>query len=238
MLEFENIGKKFNEHEVIHGITGKVDDGEVLSIIGPSGAGKSTFLRCLNMLEKADEGQIHVDGDLVSEDNIINVRKKMTMVFQNFNLFDNLNVIDNITLGPLKVKGVSKEDAKDKALYLLDQVGLKEKAQAHVSSLSGGQKQRVAIARALAMDPEIILFDEPTSALDPEMVGEVLETMKKLSGTGITMIIVTHEMAFAKEISDEIYFMADGTILERGTPDQIFNHPKGVRTKAFVNMVL
>lgn len=238
MLEFENIGKKFNGHEVIHGITGKVDDGKVLSIIGPSGAGKSTFLRCLNMLEKADEGQIHIDGDLVSEDNIINVRKKMTMVFQNFNLFDNLNVIDNITLGPLKVKGVSKEDAKDKALYLLDQVGLKEKAQAHVSSLSGGQKQRVAIARALAMDPEIILFDEPTSALDPEMVGEVLETMKKLSGTGITMIIVTHEMAFAKEISDEIYFMADGTILERGTPDQIFNHPKGVRTKAFVNMVL
>lgn len=238
MLEFKNIGKKYDDRQIIKGVTGSVEDKEVISIIGPSGSGKSTFLRCLNMLETPDEGEVFIDGEKVTNENIIKIREKMAMVFQNFDLFSNMNVLDNIILGPVQVKKIPREEAKNKALFLLEQVGLKDKASARVSNLSGGQKQRVAIARALAMDPEIILFDEPTSALDPEMVGEVLDVMKKLAETGITMIIVTHEMAFAREISDGIYFMADGEIVEKGTPDQIFNHPKEERTKIFIEKMI
>ncbi|MCQ2547645.1 MAG: amino acid ABC transporter ATP-binding protein [Clostridia bacterium] len=238
MLEFKNMGKTFGDLHVISGVTGRVDDGEVLSIIGPSGAGKSTFLRCLNLLEEPTEGETFIDGEKITHENIVEVREKMTMVFQNFDLFNNMNVLKNITIGPTAVKGISKAEAEAKAMKLLERVGLADKAHVHVSSLSGGQKQRVAIARALAMDPEIILFDEPTSALDPEMVGEVLDVMKSLADDGLTMIIVTHEMAFAKEVSDQIFFMAEGGILERGTPDEIFNHPKEERTKQFLEKVL
>ena len=238
MIEAKNIHKKFKTLYAVKGIDLKVGDGEVLCIIGPSGSGKSTLLRCLNGLEEKDEGEVLVDGEKVTEENITSLRQKMTMVFQNFNLFSHLNILDNITLAPIKVKGVEKEEANKKALELLDLVGLKDKADAYPRNLSGGQKQRVAIARALAMDPEIILFDEPTSALDPEMVGEVLDVMNGLAKQGMSMIVVTHEMGFAKEVADTVIFMAEGKIVEEGTPDEIFNHPKMDRTKSFLEKVL
>lgn len=238
MLEAININKHFVGLHAVNGVNLKVDDGQVVCIIGPSGSGKSTLLRCLNGLEQADSGVVLVDGEKVTEDNITNLRQKMTMVFQNFNLFGHLSILDNITLAPMQVKGLSKAKAEEKALKLLKLVGLEDKVKAYPRNLSGGQKQRVAIARALAMDPEIILFDEPTSALDPEMVGEVLDVMNNLAKDGMSMIVVTHEMGFAKSVADKVIFMADGAIVEEGTPDQVFNHPKMERTKAFLEKVI
>lgn len=238
MIEAKNICKKFGELEAVKGADLTVQDGEVLCIIGPSGSGKSTLLRCLNMLEKPDGGTVKVDGVEITEENLREMRTKMAMVFQNFNLFNHLTVLDNITISPVNVKGIDKKEAEDKAKKLLKLVGLEEKAAAYPRNLSGGQKQRVAIARALAMDPEIILFDEPTSALDPEMVGEVLDVMKKLADDGMTMLVVTHEMGFAKEVADDVIFMADGEIIERGSAKHIFDNPVQERTKAFLNKVL
>ena len=238
MIEAKNIHKKFKTLYAVQGIDLKVEDGEVLCIIGPSGSGKSTLLRCLNGLEEKDEGEIFVDGEEVNSTNITKLRQKMTMVFQNFNLFSHLTILDNITLSPIKVKGIPKDEAEQKAKELLELVGLGDKADAFPRNLSGGQKQRVAIARALAMDPEIILFDEPTSALDPEMVGEVLDVMKDLAAQGMAMIVVTHEMGFAKEVANKVIFMAEGKIVEEGTPDQIFNHPTQPRTIQFLDKVL
>lgn len=238
MLEAININKHFVGLHAVNGVNLKVDDGQVVCIIGPSGSGKSTLLRCLNGLEQADSGEIFVDGEKVTEDNITSLRQKMTMVFQNFNLFGHLSILDNITLAPMQVKGLSKAKAEEKALKLLKLVGLEDKVKAYPRNLSGGQKQRVAIARALAMDPEIILFDEPTSALDPEMVGEVLDVMNNLANEGMSMVVVTHEMGFAKSVADKVIFMADGAIVEEGTPDQIFNHPIQERTKTFLEKVI
>lgn len=219
MIKVEHLKKSFGKKEVLKDISANVDKGKVISIIGPSGSGKSTFLRCLNVLETPTSGKIIFDGqDLthISEKELDVLREKMGMVFQSFNLFPNMNVIENIKLAPMKVKGVSEEVAEKQALELLDKVGLKDRAKQYPSSLSGGQQQRVAIARALAMDPEVMLFDEPTSALDPEMVGEVLKTMQDLADSGMTMVIVTHEMGFAREVSDEVWFMADGYLQEQG----------------------
>ena len=213
MITVENLKKSFGKKEVLKDISANVDKGKVISIIGPSGSGKSTFLRCLNVLEKPSSGKIVFDGqDLthINEKELDVLREKMGMVFQSFNLFPNMNVVENIKLAPMKVKGVSEDEAEKQALELLAKVGLKDRAEQYPSSLSGGQQQRVAIARALAMDPEVMLFDEPTSALDPEMVGEVLKTMQDLADSGMTMVIVTHEMGFAREVSDEVWFMADG----------------------------
>ena len=213
MIKVEHLKKSFGKKEVLKDISANVDKGKVISIIGPSGSGKSTFLRCLNVLETPTSGKIVFDGqDLthINEKELDILREKMGMVFQSFNLFPNMNVIENIKLAPMKVKGVNEQDAEKQALELLDKVGLKDRAEQYPSSLSGGQQQRVAIARALAMDPEVMLFDEPTSALDPEMVGEVLKTMQDLADSGMTMVIVTHEMGFAREVSDEVWFMADG----------------------------
>ncbi|MBR5517181.1 MAG: amino acid ABC transporter ATP-binding protein [Firmicutes bacterium] len=238
MIKATGIKKSFTNLHAVKGVDIEVYDGEVLCIIGPSGSGKSTFLRCLNMLETPDEGTVEVDGVLVTPANLQEMRTKMAMVFQNFNLFDHLNVLDNITIAPINVKGVPKAEAEEKALQLLELVGLKEKAEALPRSLSGGQKQRVAIARALAMDPEIILFDEPTSALDPEMVGEVLDVMKELAKEGMTMVVVTHEMGFAKEVATDVIFMAEGEIVEQGTPEELFGNPKEERTQNFLKKVL
>ena len=238
MIKATNIHKHFKGLHAVKGVDVTVNDGEVLCIIGPSGSGKSTLLRCINMLETPDEGIVEVDGVQVDEKNLREMRTKMAMVFQNFNLFNNLSVIENITVAPIHVKGVAKADAEKRAKELLSLVGLAEKADAHPNKLSGGQKQRVAIARALAMDPEILLFDEPTSALDPEMVGEVLDVMKKLAADGMTMLVVTHEMGFAKEVADNIIFMADGEIVESGSPAQIFDNPQHERTKTFIKKVL
>ncbi len=238
MIEVKNLVKKFNDCLAVDNVSFEVPDGKVVSIIGSSGSGKSTVLRCINHLETPDGGSIFVDGEEVNEKNLQDIRTKTAMVFQNFNLFDHMTVLDNITTAPIHVKKVPKEEAQKKALELLEIVGLSDKKNAYPKKLSGGQKQRVAIARALAMDPEIILFDEPTSALDPEMVGEVLDVMKKLAGQGLTMVIVTHEMGFAKEISDEVIFMTNGKIVEKGTSDEIFNNPTHERTKAFVNSFL
>lgn len=238
MIKAKNIHKNFSGFHAVKGVDLTVEDGEVLCIIGPSGSGKSTLLRCINMLETPDEGVVEVDGEAIHAENLRQMRTKMAMVFQNFNLFSHLSILDNITVAPTNVKGISKADAEKKAMELLKRVGLEEKAQAYPANLSGGQKQRVAIARALAMDPEIILFDEPTSALDPEMVGEVLDVMKNLAEDGMTMLVVTHEMGFAKEVADDIIFMADGEIVERGTAEQIFDHPQQERTKAFLQKVL
>ena len=213
MIKVEHLKKSFGKKEVLKDISANVEKGKVISIIGPSGSGKSTFLRCLNVLETPTSGKIIFDGqDLthISEKELDILREKMGMVFQSFNLFPNMNVVENVKLAPMKVKGVSEEEAEKQALELLDKVGLKDRAKQYPSSLSGGQQQRVAIARALAMDPEVMLFDEPTSALDPEMVGEVLKTMQDLADSGMTMVIVTHEMGFAREVSDEVWFMADG----------------------------
>lgn len=235
MIEVKNLTKSFGGAKAVDNVSFSVQEGKVTSIIGSSGSGKSTTLRCINGLEKNDSGEIYIDGELVTEKNLRDVRTKTSMVFQNFNLFNNLTVLKNITAAPVNVKGVSKAEAEKKALELLETVGLADKKDAYPKSLSGGQKQRVAIARALAMEPEIILFDEPTSALDPEMVGEVLDVMKKLASSGMTMLIVTHEMGFAREISDQVIFMTEGRIVEEGTAEQIFTKPQNERTKAFVS---
>ena len=238
MIEIKGLHKSFGELEVLKGIDQNVEEGEVLCIVGPSGSGKSTMLRCINRLEEPTKGEIFIDGELVTESNLDQMRTKMGMVFQSFNLFPHKSVLENLTLGPVNVK---KEDAKaaaEKGLKLLERVGLAEKANEYQRHLSGGQQQRVAIARALAMDPEVILFDEPTSALDPEMVGEVLDVMKDLAKEGMTMVVVTHEMGFAKDVADKVIFMDGGYIVEEGTPDAVLNHPQMDRTKDFLSKVL
>ena len=235
MIKVEHLHKKFRELHAVNDVSFTVQNGEVLSIIGSSGSGKSTVLRCINRLEEPDGGLITIDDEEVCDSNIVKIREKTAMVFQNFNLFNNMTVLGNITVALIHVKKISKQEAESKAIQLLKRVGLEEKQNVYPKSLSGGQKQRVAIARALAMDPETILFDEPTSALDPEMVGEVLDVIKERAKSGLTMLIVTHEMGFAKEISDKVIFMTNGKIVEEGTPDEIFNHPKQERTRAFVS---
>jgi len=239
-ISVKNLKKNFGSLEVLKDINMEVTEGEVVVLIGPSGSGKSTFLRCLNQLEKATSGQIVIDGYDVTDKhtNINQVRKNIGMVFQHFNLFNHLNVLKNMTLAPVHLKTLSKEEAKSKALQLLDRVGLADKAEAYPSQLSGGQKQRVAIARALEMNPDIMLFDEPTSALDPEMVGEVLTVMKELARDGMTMIVVTHEIGFAREVASRVIFMEGGYIVEEGTPEEVLDHPKEPRTIDFLSKVL
>lgn len=236
----KDLRKSFGENEVLKSISTTVKEGEVLCIIGPSGSGKSTFLRCLNRLEEISGGQVIVDGYDITDPKVdINkVRENIGMVFQHFNLFPHKTVKQNITLAPVELKKMTKEEADVLAMQLLERVGLADKADAYPSQLSGGQKQRVAIARSLAMKPNIMLFDEPTSALDPEMVGEVLNVMKELAKDGMTMVVVTHEMGFAKEIADRVIFMDGGVIVEEGTPDEVFNHPKNERLKAFLSKIL
>jgi polar amino acid transport system ATP-binding protein len=241
MLKVENLKKAFGKNEVLTGIDGVVNSGQVIVVIGPSGGGKSTFLRCLNLLETPTSGKIAFEGqDLTQlpEKKLDDIREKMGMVFQSFNLFSNMNVMDNLTLAPKRVKGEDEAQAQKKALELLERVGLAEKKDAFPESLSGGQQQRVAIARALAMDPDVMLFDEPTSALDPEMVGEVLKVMQDLAHSGMTMVVVTHEMGFARQVADEVWFMDGGDIAEKGTPEQIFEHPQNERTKDFLSRIL
>ena len=240
MIKVENLTKSFGELEVLKGINQEIKDGEVVVVIGPSGSGKSTFLRCLNLLEEPTSGKIFVDDEeITSKDIDINkVREEMGMVFQSFNLFNNLNIIDNITLAPTLVKKMEKEEAEKKAMELLKRVGLPDKRDSYPKSLSGGQKQRIAIARALAMNPKVMLFDEPTSALDPEMVGEVLAIMKDLAKEGMTMVVVTHEMGFAREVGDRILFMDGGYIVEEGSPEEVFGNPKNERTQNFLAKVL
>lgn len=237
ILTIKDLHKSFDKNEILKGINLEIKKGEIISIIGPSGSGKSTLLRCINMLNVPTSGEIiYNDIDITKNPKQLDsIRTKIGMVFQQFNLFNNVNVIKNCTMAPVKVLKINKEVAKAKALELLDLVGMKEFANAHVNTLSGGQKQRVAIARTMAMNPEVILFDEPTSALDPEMVGEVLDVIKKLTKEGITLIIVTHEMAFAKEISDRVIFMDEGIIVESGTSSDVFDNPKNDRTKAFLS---
>ena len=239
-ISVKNLNKCFGELEVLKDMSVEVHEGEVVCLIGPSGSGKSTFLRCLNRLEDANGGTIIVDGQNITDkkNNINKVRENIGMVFQHFNLFSNLNILNNITLAPVELKLMNKEDARKKAMELLERVGLADKAESYPAQLSGGQKQRCAIARSLAMSPDVMLFDEPTSALDPEMVGEVLDVMKVLAKEGMTMIIVTHEMGFAREVADRIIFMDGGYIVEEGTPDEIFNHAKEARTISFLNKVL
>lgn len=240
MIEVKNLEKSFGKNHVLRGINETINEGEVVCIIGPSGSGKSTFLRCLNLLEQPTSGEVILDGEKINapDRDIDKIREKLGMVFQNFNLFPHMSVLDNITMAPIKVKGQARSEAEAEARRLLDVVGLLDKAEAYPSSLSGGQKQRVAIARALAMKPEIMLFDEPTSALDPEMVGEVLAVMKQLAEGGMTMVIVTHEMGFAREVADRVLFIDGGVILEQGTPEEIFGNPQNERTQTFLSMVL
>ena len=238
MIEIKGLCKSFGDHEVLKGIDQNVDEGEVLCIVGPSGSGKSTMLRCINRLEEPSGGEIYIDGELVTESNVDAMRTKMGMVFQSFNLFPHKSVLENLTIGPVNVKKEDKNEAEAKGMSLLERVGLAEKANEYPRNLSGGQQQRVAIARALAMDPEVMLFDEPTSALDPEMVGEVLDVMKSLAKDGMTMVVVTHEMGFAKEVADKVIFMDGGYIVEQGTPDEVLNHPQMDRTKDFLSKVL
>lgn len=240
MIKVENLTKSFGELEVLKGINQEIKDGEVVVVIGPSGSGKSTFLRCLNLLETPTSGKIFVDGEEITskEIDINKVREEMGMVFQSFNLFNNLNILDNITLAPTLVKKMEKEKAETRAKELLERVGLPDKAESFPKSLSGGQKQRIAIARALAMNPKVMLFDEPTSALDPEMVGEVLDIMKDLAKEGMTMVVVTHEMGFAREVGDRILFMDGGYIVEEGSPEEVFGNPQNERTKSFLAKVL
>ncbi len=236
----KDLHKYFGENEVLKGVNAEIDKGEVICVIGPSGSGKSTFLRCINLLEEPTSGTITVDGIEITNKkvNIDKVRRHIGMVFQQFNLFPHLTVLENIMMAPTTLKIKTKEEAQKKALELLERVGLKEKADAKPSSLSGGQQQRVAIARALAMEPDIMLFDEPTSALDPEMVGEVLSVMKELAAEGMTMVVVTHEMGFAKDVADRVFFVDQGIIMESGTPDEVFNHPTNPRTQSFLEKVL
>ncbi len=240
MIEVRNLEKSFGDLQVLRGINETVNDGEVVCVIGPSGSGKSTFLRCLNLLEEPTGGDVILDGEKINADgvDIDQIRERLGMVFQNFNLFPHMSVLDNITLAPVKVKGQAKPEAEKEARRILGVVGLSDKAEAFPSSLSGGQKQRVAIARALAMKPEIMLFDEPTSALDPEMVGEVLAVMKDLAENGMTMVIVTHEMGFAREVADRVLFIDQGVIMEQGTPEELFGNPQNERTKSFLSKVL
>ena len=240
MIEVKNLEKSFGKNHVLRGINETINEGEVVCIIGTSGSGKSTFLRCLNLLEQPTSGEVILDGEKINapDRDIDKIREKLGMVFQNFNLFPHMSVLDNITMAPIKVKGQARGEAEAEARRLLDVVGLLDKAEAYPSSLSGGQKQRVAIARALAMKPEIMLFDEPTSALDPEMVGEVLAVMKQLAEDGMTMVIVTHEMGFAREVADRVLFIDGGVILEQGTPEEIFGNPQNERTQTFLSMVL
>ena len=240
MIKIKNIKKKFGKNEVLKGIDLDINKGEIVVILGPSGSGKSTLLRCINLLENPNKGEIIFNNEniLDKKSDINKVRQNIGMVFQNFNLFPNMTVLENITLAPIKVKNIKKEDAIEDALYLLDRVGLIDKQNEYPQNLSGGQKQRIAIARALAMKPEVMLFDEPTSALDPEMVKEVLELMKRLADKGMTMVIVTHEIGFAKEIATKVVFMDEGNILETGCPSEIFNSPKNLRTKLFLDKVL
>lgn len=240
IIEVQGLKKSFGKNEVLKGIDYNIQKGQVTVVIGPSGSGKSTFLRCLNLLEVPTAGTISFEGINITtkKNDIFKMREKMGMVFQQFNLFPNMTVMDNITLAPLKIKKISKAEAEKIAMDLLKKVGLEDKAQAYPQSLSGGQQQRIAIARALAMQPDVMLFDEPTSALDPEMVGEVLGVMKDLAKEGMTMVIVTHEMGFAKEVGDEILFMDQGIIMEKGTPEEVFDHPQNPRTKDFLSKVL
>jgi arginine/lysine/histidine transport system ATP-binding protein len=240
VIKIENLYKQFGDNEVLKGITTNINSGEVVSIIGPSGSGKSTFLRCINLLEVPTKGTVSIDGKSITDKNtnILKVRQQIGMVFQHFNLFPHLNVLDNLTYAPIKVKGESRQVAEDKARNLLAKVGLTEKEKAFPSNLSGGQKQRVAIARALAMEPNLMLFDEPTSALDPEMVKEVLNVMKDLAKSGMTMAIVTHEMGFAREVADRVLFLDGGVLLEDASPAEFFSNPKTARAKDFLEKVL
>ena len=240
MIKVVDLYKSFGSLEVLKGVNNEVRKGEVVCVIGPSGSGKSTFLRCLNLLEEPTSGEVYIDGIPLTEHkkDINKLRQRVGMVFQQFNLFPHMTVMENITLAPIKLKGMSKEQACDKAIALLRKVGLADKDYEYPNKLSGGQKQRVAIARALAMDPEVMLFDEPTSALDPEMVGEVLNAMKQLATEGMTMVVVTHEMGFAREVGDRILFMDEGIIAEENTPEELFNNPKNERTKSFLSKVL
>ncbi|MBP3360858.1 MAG: amino acid ABC transporter ATP-binding protein [Clostridia bacterium] len=240
LIETKGLKKSFGQTEVLKGIDLKIKRGEVIVIIGPSGSGKSTFLRCLNLLETPTGGDIYFDGNnLMDKHTNINLhRRKMGMVFQHFNLFPHMSILKNMTLAPVKLLGFSKAQAEEKAMTLLKRVGLEDRAKSYPSQLSGGQKQRIAIVRALCMEPEVMLFDEPTSALDPEMVGEVLDVMKSLATSGMTMAVVTHEMGFAREVGDRVLFMDEGVIMEQGTPDEIFNHPQNPRTQSFLSKVL
>lgn len=240
IIKIEGLRKRFGDNEVLKGITTSVRKGEVVAIIGPSGCGKSTFLRSINLLEEPTEGKIFIDDmDITSSDVDINrMRQRVGMVFQQFNLFPNMTIRRNIMLAPVELGKMTKEEADEKATELLTRIGLLDKADSYPDSLSGGQKQRVAIARALAMNPEVILFDEPTSALDPEMVGEVLQLMKDVAAEGMTMVVVTHEMGFAREVANRVLFFSDGYITEDGTPEQIFNRPKSPRLQEFLGKVL
>ena len=240
IIKIEGLRKRFGDNEVLKGITTSVKKGEVVAIIGPSGCGKSTFLRSINLLEEPTKGKIYIDGmDITSWDVDINkMRQRVGMVFQQFNLFNNLTVLENITISLTKVKKQSEEESKEKAIKLLKRVGLEDKANAYPSQLSGGQKQRIAIVRALAMEPDVLLFDEPTSALDPEMVGEVLDLMRDLAKDGMTMVVVTHEMGFAREVADRVVFMSEGAIIEEGSPADLFDHPQSERLQSFLAKVL
>ena len=240
MIDVKNLHKYFGSLEVLKGIDCHIDKGECVCVIGPSGSGKSTFLRCLNLLETPTKGDIVIDDMHLTEKDfdVDAMRKRFGMVFQHFNLFPHLTILENVTLAPIRHKMMTEEQAKEKAMELLNRVGVGDKADNYPAQLSGGQKQRVAIARSLALSPEVMLFDEPTSALDPEMVGEVLEVMKQLAQEGMTMVVVTHEMGFAREVANRVFFMDCGGILEEGTPEQIFDHPQEERTKAFLSKVL
>ena len=242
IIKTENLCKFYNggELKALNNVSAEIKEGEVVVIIGPSGSGKSTFLRSLNLLEDPTSGKIIFDGNEITDPKVdINIhRRKMGMVFQQFNLFPHMTVLRNLTVAPIKLLKMSKEEAEEKALKLLDRVGLKDRADAYPSQLSGGQKQRVAIVRALCMNPEVMLFDEPTSALDPEMVGEVLDVMKQLAAEGMTMVVVTHEMGFAREVADRVVFMCDGAIEEEGLPEEIFTNPQSLRTKQFLQSIL
>lgn len=240
MIEVKDLKKSFGKLDVLRGISEKIEEQEVVCVIGPSGSGKSTFLRCLNLLEEPTGGEVYLDGERINAPgvDIDKIRERLGMVFQNFNLFPHMTVLDNVTLAPIKVKGKNKDEAEESALKILETVGLSDKAASFPASLSGGQKQRVAIARALAMEPEVMLFDEPTSALDPEMVGEVLNVMKRLAEEGMTMVIVTHEMGFAREVADRVLFIDQGVVMEQGTPEELFGSPKNERTKSFLSKVL
>ena len=240
LIKTENLQKSFGKIEVLKGINTEIKKGEVVVIIGPSGSGKSTFLRTLNLLEEPTGGHIYFEGTDITDPKVnINLhRQKMGMVFQQFNLFPNMTVLKNMTIAPVKLKKATKAEAEERALSLLDRVGLKDRANAYPSQLSGGQKQRVAIVRALCMQPDVMLFDEPTSALDPEMVGEVLDVMKALATDGMTMAVVTHEMGFAREVADRVLFIDQGIIMEEGTPEEVFSNPKSPRLKDFLGKVI
>lgn len=240
LIKVKDLKKSFGDIEVLKGITTDIKKGEVVVVIGPSGSGKSTFLRTLNLLEMPTGGNIYFEGTDITDPKVnINLhRRKMGMVFQQFNLFPHMNILKNMSIAPIKLLGMSKQDAESNALKLLDKVGLKDRADAYPSQLSGGQKQRVAIVRALAMNPDVMLFDEPTSALDPEMVGEVLNVMKDLAQSGMTMVIVTHEMGFAREVADRVLFIDEGVICEEGSPEELFSNPKSARLKDFLSKVL